>query len=710
MSCQALCCKEKAKFENGIGIQVCSTKCASKLAPDAHLIMAEHHHTLDHPSDPSLIRIHKTSPMIGIYRNEPTLILRQGKTSLDQCVAAERPDYFEVNKNVAEALKAALVGISKEEIEAELAKTRREAEELSQRRQELQRQLDQAKEEERKRKMDDSQAKKSVREAERERKKEEQLQRREEKARQRYREAKEKEAAQGGDDPRKKATGKQLDELNNDVLLVMFAHLDDDSLRSLAMVNHRFNNLAFPSLYEKATNTGKMRFMYVAILKNREKRLAYAFSNYNKFGFSMGLYFRKLLMWSSPWSKASKFAYYDEEMNELSAWHESEGISAQQVEYALDIFIRVNFFKENAEGERQSMNTPYPLRFFVRNMMYNMAVFHHIGMLNRFFNDYLWRQTIVIDPNIAKQEIMIQAANAGFKEFVEQMVADPTIDLSYKNSSVFGVAIGEAYRSPYMTNDEGTDGPVDISNELDQVCQVLMQSGRQFEKRNPDTYLEEPVLFKRSNQWWDIENGRPEVVEEGVLLGPVTSKKNTSLSNAIFNVRKNVINLILPTYSPVQLTDDIQLARMLVYYYPVAGEQSDSDREPPIFLDLFDRVMQQSGNMLVPTNMGKKIITNSWYYLVEGAGQMTDKLNKYDFEPFCTKLRDVLLRDPRLSLEHKMEINNACRDTIAGKRMTEEEFDRFDEQPYDEEDEDEKHPDPWRVYWQQVDQASAMQM
>lgn len=733
MACRAFGCKQEAKFENGIGVRVCSAKCASKLAPDAHLIMAEHHHTLEHPSDPSLIHIHKTSPMIGIYRKEPSLILRKGKTSLDQCVSAERPDYFEVNKKVATALKTALVGISKEEIEQQLEEARREAQEVARKRQELQKQLDELKEEERKRKMGETQAKKSAKEAEKERKaeerrrqKEETRKRRNEKARKRRQEAKEKEAAKkaaaGGEEgARKKPTGKQLDELNDDVLLLMIAQLDDETVRSLAMVNRRFNNLSFKSLFEKSSKMGKMRFMYLAILNNKWDRIAFVFSSHEKLGFSMSGYFRKLLLWSSPWAKANSFAFVAEDMSDLNAWEEETPMDAQQVEAALDIFIRVAFFKESTTGDRQPMNTPKDLRYFVRSTMINTAVFHHLNILNRFFIDPLWSQTILIDPKLAKQEMMIQAANAGFAAFVAQTAADPTIDVTYKNSSAFGVVVGEAYRSPYDDSEyfltsEAADGPTDISQELDQVFQVLMQSGRPFEKRNPDEHVQDPHLFIRWNQWWNSEaDNKPEVIEEDQLSGPVTSKKNKSLAEAVFNVRKSVIDGILPLHTPAVLTDDIQLARMLIYYYPVAGEWG-SYKVPSTALDLFDRVMQQSGNMLVPVGLGPNIIPAADFNLFEGAGYRRETLKEKDRGKVLAKLRDILLRDPRLSVAQRKEITDAAARAIAGE-TPEDDNDEFEDGDDDDDDDDEedetkkKYPDPWVVYWQKQDgQASPMQL
>lgn len=726
MSCKAFGCKKEAKFENGIGVRVCSSKCANKLSPGTHLNMADQHHTMDHFSDPSLILIHKTSPMIGIYRNEPCLILRKGKSNLAQCVSVEHPNYFEVNKKVAHALKTALVGISREEIEEQLEEARREAEEVDRKRRELKKQLKEVNSEERKRKAEQSQEKKKRRDEERRLRKEASRKRRNEMARNRRREAKDwmsktKEAAkktavtgrEGEEGTCKKKTGKQLDEMNDDVLLLMIAQLDDESLRALSMVNRRFNEVAFPSLFDKSTDTGKMRFMYLAIVNRKWSRLAYAFSKYESFALSMVFYFRNLFMWTSPWSKAEKFEFPSEYMDDLRTWKENEiKITSEQAESALDLFIRVVFFKEDSIGMRQPVQTPVKLRLFCPQILQTLATFHHLKTLNRFFTDTLWNQIIVIDPKIARQETMIWAANSGFAEYVAQIVADPTIDLTYKNSSVFGVVTGEAYRSPYQDSESflssmAAGGPIDIRDELGIVAQTLMKSGRQFEKRNPDAAVKDHFAFYRWNDWWDSENDIPGVIKQDELDGPVTSKNNTSLARAVFNLRREIIDMVLPLHSQNHLTDDIELARMLVYYYPVAVEKGGY-KNPSTILNMFDRVMEQSGNKLVPVGLGPQMIYSALDALYDDSEDGIKTLSQSEGESFFSKLRDIMLRDPRLSLEQQKEILDATVNTMES-RIPDVDLDGFESSDLDEDLDENEVPStgPWVDYWLQASSSSS---
>jgi len=500
-----------------------------------------------------------------------------------------------------------------------------------------------------------------------------------------------------------------LDELNDDVLLLMIAQLDEESLRAMSMVNQRFNDLAFPILFQKSTDISKMRFMYMSIVNGKWRRLAYAFSKYSSFDFSMSEYFRKLFIWSSPWSKADKFLFVGEDMEDIDAWEENETkISAEQVENALDIYIRVVFFKEDNFGEIQPIQTPNDMRMFVPDTLKNLANFHHLNMLNRFFTDRLWKQTILIDEKIARQETMIYAANSGFVAYVVPFFEDADMLFDYKNFSVLGVLTGETYRSPYADSEiflslDAASGPIDISDELNQVARVINIKSSVF--TSAYAIVQNPFLFYRYNLWWDNQNSRPDVIAEDILEGPVTSKENNSLARAVFNVRKEIIDMILPYHKAIQLEEDIDLARMLVYYYPIATKRGTNlNASNP--LELFDRVMQKSNNKLVPVGFGPKMIYSAYTYLFEGTGDNdTDLMDNTDLIPFFSTLRIILLRDPRLSPEKRMSISDAIERAIS-EDIPDFFIDEFDTKELTEE----QFPDPWTMYWQQASQSSPMQM
>ena len=668
MACIVRGCKKEARLESGIGFRVCSKACASKAVPTKQVVIAQDPHLLHDERDPTLVHIHKDSPMIGYYRAEPSLILRNGKTSLDQCISAQHPDYYQVNKNVAQALKVALFGITREEIEQALQEARREAEEVARKRAELQKQLDEAKKEERKRKMGEMDQKKAAKEAEKERKAEERLRKKEETRKRRNEKAKAYRDAQKAKDARKKATGKQLDELNNDVLITMVAQLDEASLNALASVNKRFadvvrqfKDLRFFGVFDESSPEAKMRFIFFAIVFGNWKRVAYAFSKYDEksWEFSITDYFAKLFALTSPWKEGPSFSYGGEDADKVMAWQEQDDdkLTASLVEKALDVFIRLVFFKESSLGELQPFSMPEEHRYFANEIMTSLATFHHLTMLNRFFTDPLWSQTIGIDTKLAKQEMMLQATYSGFVAFVAQCVADPTIDITYKNSSVFGIVTGDKYRSQVSDNEQFyesvfVDGPVSIEDELDEIYQLLVKSGRPFEKIKPSSAVPNTHNFYAWDQWWDNDGQElPIVVRDDEIVGPITSNGNIALANCIFHGHTEIIDDILGLHTPEMLANDIDLERMLVYYYTVAYE--DRGWKTGTVLGMFERVMKQSNYTLVPPTMAHKVMRTGFtnmYVFPDGWQSGQYKIVTYtSYEDKLKRLRDLLLKDARLT-------------------------------------------------------------
>ena len=520
-----------------------------------------------------------------------------------------------------------------------------------------------------------------------------------------------------------------FDDLPDEMILIMIASLDGKSVRALAMVDKRFNDATFPRLFRKSSDTGKMEFMVAAILADKTERLETAFRDHlaKDWGFSMRLYFRKLFMRCSPWEKAMRFSYRSEEgMSALSAWVVPASITVAQVESALDLFIRFAFFKQEHDGSYRFDSTPKKLRYFNKEIMENLAVFHHLGMLNRFFTDPLWSQTIVIDKTVAKQEMMLVAAYAGFHEFVAQAVGDPAVDVKYKNSAVFGILTGPVLRSPYGDSEsfyfDEPEGPVNIEKELLKTTAMLFASGRDFDKFNPATPEPDLTQFESWNYWWDKNNERPLVISENHLENAVTSNENMALARCLFNGKRDIIDRILPLHTPARLRNDAQLARMLLYYYPAAFESRYSVYEGEKefvgqSLDMFERVMIQSNYTLIPPALAHRMVI--YVYDCSYPQGDDERGTKDDKDVTLARLTTLLKKDTRLTTEQRQKIDTAHSEMINGKQIPYSEYDGYrdafpelgdDDYNYDVYEEDErkkKFPNPWVVYWQAHKRSSS---